>query len=360
MIGLTRADRLISRQVLGATLLALAVFLGIDALSAFIREIDEIGEGNYTLMMAATYIAYTIPRRVYELFPMAAAIGAAMGLGALAPTSELTALRAAGWSKLRLSLGALVPLALASLVVFGIGESIGPWGERAAQGVVIGAKSRDLVRTNASGIWARDGEDLLNAKRGALVKGEVELVDARLFRFDATGRLLSITRGDKARHEPGGWRFSDVRRFEFAPQAVVSEKLPEWRWDVRLDPALIAMSVVRPRYQSLAELSQHIAYLERNRLDAQPFRSAFWARWFYPLGLLATALLAMPFAFSALRSGGFGKRLFVGLIVAIGFYYLQGAFVNAVELSDGPLPLAYAVPPLLAIVIAFAWLRRSF
>ena len=153
---------------------------------------------GYTLMMAATYIAYTIPRRVYELFPMAAAIGAAMGLGALAPTSELTALRAAGWSKLRLSLGALVPLALASLVVFGIGESIGPWGERAAQGVVIGAKSRDLVRTNASGIWARDGEDLLNAKRGALVKGEVELVDARLFRFDATGRLMSITRGDKA------------------------------------------------------------------------------------------------------------------------------------------------------------------
>ena len=46
MIGLTRTDRLIARQVLGATLLALAIFIGIDALSAFIREIDEIGRAS--------------------------------------------------------------------------------------------------------------------------------------------------------------------------------------------------------------------------------------------------------------------------------------------------------------------------
>lgn len=360
MIGLTRADRLIARQVLGATLLALAIFIGIDALSAFIREIDEIGEGNYTLMMAVTYIAYTIPRRIYELFPMAAAIGAAMGLGGLAPTSELTALRAAGWSKLRLCVGALMPLLVASVLVFAIGETLGPWGERAAQGVAIGAKSQDLVTTNSSGIWARDGEDLLNAKRGALIEGDVELIDARLFRFDDSGRLLSITRGEKARHEPGGWRFTTVRQFRFEPDAVATESLPEWRWEVALDPALIAMSVVRPRYQALTELREHIGYLERNRLDAQQFRSAFWARVFYPLGILATALLAMPFAFSALRSGGFGKRLFVGLVISIAFYYLQSAFVNMVELADGPLPIGYLTPPLLALVGAWLWLRRSF
>lgn len=360
MIGFARADRLIARHVLASALLALAIFLGIDALSALIREVDEIGHGDYTLGMAVTYVAYTIPRRIYELFPMAAAIGAAMGLGGLAPTSELTALRAAGWSKLRLSLGALLPLALLSLLVFLIGETIGPAGERAAQGVAIGAKSKDLVTTNSSGIWARDGEDLLNAKRGAFVEGDVELIDARLFRFDEIGRLLSITRAEKARHQPGGWQFEKVQRFRFDADAVLAEALPQWQWQVALDPALIAMSVVRPRYQSMGELRQHVAYLERNALDARPFRSAFWGRLFYPLGVLATALLAMPFAFSALRSGGFGKRLFVGLVIAIGFYYLQSAFVNLVELADGPLPLAYLLPPLMASVVAWLWLRRSF
>ena len=51
MIGMTRADRLIARPVLGGTILAVAIFIGIDALSAFIREIDEVGDGNYTLKM---------------------------------------------------------------------------------------------------------------------------------------------------------------------------------------------------------------------------------------------------------------------------------------------------------------------
>jgi len=360
MIGLMRADRLVAQHVLGASLLALAVFLGIDALSAFVREIDEIGNGDYTLTMAITYVAYTIPRRIYELFPMAAAIGGAMGLGGLAPTSELTALRAAGWSKQRLCAGALLPLLVLALAMFGLGETLAPWGERAAQGVAIGAKSQDLVTSNSSGIWARDGEDLLNARRGAFIGGAVELIDARLFRFDERGRLQSITRAEKARHESGGWRFSKVQRFRFDAAAVVPEQQTDWRWEVALDPALIAMSVVRPRYQAMTELRDHIAYLERNGLDSQQFRSAFWGRLCYPLAVLATALLAMPFAFSSLRSGGFGKRLFVGLVISIGFYYLQNAVVTSVELADGPLPLGYLLSPTLAFASAWLWLRRSF
>lgn len=360
MIGTTRGDWLVGKAVLGASLLALTLFVGIDALSAFIREIDEIGQGDYSLTMAITYIAYTLPRRIYELFPMAGAIGAALGLGGLAPTSELIALRAAGWSKARVCGGAILPLAVLAVGMFALGESYGPAGERAAQGVAIGAKSKDLVTNLKSGIWARDGDDLLNAKRGTLVAGATELIDVRLYRFDAEGRLLSITRGDRARHADGSWLFSNVRRFRFEAERVIDETLPEWRWEVQLDPALVAMSLVRPRYQSLEELRGHIAYLERNQLDSQAFRSAFWARWFYPLGAIATALLAMPFAFSAMRSGGFGKRLFIGLVISIAFYFGQSAFVNAVEVSDGPLPLAHALPPLLAIVGAGLWLRRSF
>ena len=360
MIGLPRADRLIARHVLGAALVSLAIFVGIDVIGAFVRELDEIGEGDYTLVMAFTYVAYTIPRRIYDLFPMAAAIGAAMGLGGLAPTSELTALRAAGWSKLRLCVGALLALAAVTGGVMLIGETIGPAGERAAQGVAIGAKSKDLVTTNASGIWARDGEDLLNATRGAMVDGEVELIDARLYRFDDAGRLLSITRGETARHDATGWVFSKVQRFVFGRDEVTPESITQWRWTVALDPALIAASVVRPGYQSMRELRTHIDYLERNMLNAELFRSAFWARVFYPLGALATALLAMPFAFSSLRSGGFGKRLFIGLTIAIGFYYTQRAIVNAVALADGPLPLAYLLPSLVAILGSALWLRRSF
>src|SRR5688572_1903361 len=104
---LKRSDRLIGGSVLGALLLVWSVLVGFDLIQTFVNEIDEIGEGNYSAASAALYTIYTLPRRAYELFPTAAVIGSLLGLGALSATSELTALRAAGLSRLRISLGAL-------------------------------------------------------------------------------------------------------------------------------------------------------------------------------------------------------------------------------------------------------------
>ena len=49
----------------------------------------------------------TTPRRLYEMFGNAALIGGLLGLGGLAATGELTALRATGMSKLRIATSAV-------------------------------------------------------------------------------------------------------------------------------------------------------------------------------------------------------------------------------------------------------------
>src|SRR3546814_12699129 len=72
-------------------------------LNAMIGEFGDVGKGNYGLLDAVTYIVYTIPRRAYTMFPTVAVIGALMALGQLAASSELTALRALGLSRRRLS-----------------------------------------------------------------------------------------------------------------------------------------------------------------------------------------------------------------------------------------------------------------
>ena len=40
--------------------------------------------------------------------------------------------------------------------------------------------------------------------------------------------------------------------------------------------------------------------------------------WFYAFNVLALCLAAVPFAFGTLRSGGLGKRLFIGIVFALG------------------------------------------
>ena len=77
-------------------LLSWAVLLGLDIVLAVVSEISDVGKGDYTFAKALVDILLTVPHRAYNLFPTAAVIGTLMGLGQLAASSELTALRALG------------------------------------------------------------------------------------------------------------------------------------------------------------------------------------------------------------------------------------------------------------------------
>ena len=95
-------DLYIGKAVLGSVLMAWLVLLGLDLVLSLSGEFKHIGTGSYTFGHALAWAAFTAPRRAYTLFPMAAVIGSLMGLGQLAATSELTALRALGLSRRRL------------------------------------------------------------------------------------------------------------------------------------------------------------------------------------------------------------------------------------------------------------------
>ena len=85
----------------------------------------------------------------------------------------------------------------------------------------------------------------------------------------------------------------------------------------------------RPRYLSAMRPARGASqYRQRNSLDASEFEEHYWGRWFYPINVLALCLAAVPFAFGTLRSGGMGKRLFIGIVFALGFWLLQTQFVK--------------------------------
>ena len=359
---LKRSDRLIGGSVLGALLLVWSVLVGFDLIQTFVNEIDEIGEGNYSAVSAALYTIYTFPRRAYELFPTAAVIGSLLGLGALSATSELTALRAAGLSRLRISLGALTVVAVLTLGMVVVAETVGPAGEKRAQSLAVAAKSKDVSVAQWSGLWAREGDTFLNAEHGR-VKGEgvqswVELDDVRLYEFGTDGRLASIALAKRAEHRNGEWTLLELRRTRFLERGVKSETVAQERWESGLKPELLSLGVTRPRYLATRDLSQSLEYLERNGLDRGEFETTYWARWFYPVHALVLCLAAMPFAFATLRSGGLGKRLFLGIIFGIGYYMLQRLAVNTAEVYRFDLRLANALPPLILATMSWLYFRR--
>ncbi|TNJ35564.1 LPS export ABC transporter permease LptG [Arenimonas terrae] len=342
-------DLYLSRCVLVATLGAWAVLVGFDVILALVNELDEIGEGGYTLSHAVLYSAYTVPRRIYELFPTAALIGCVLGLGGLAARSELTAMRAVGMSRLRIGLGALLALAGVTALMVVNAETAAPYGEQSAQSVASAAKTGDVVMARVSGLWAREGNVFLNARDGVRrqVDGQewTELQGVRLFEFDAEGKLLSLAEARTAEHRGDGWVLRDVTRSTFGERSAQSQTLAEERWETGLDDQALAAAASRPRYLSSAELSRNISYMQRNGLDPKAFENAYWARWFYPVNVAVLCLAALPFAFGSLRSGGFGKRLFIAIVIGVAYLLVQRLVVSLSDVYRFDARLAYLIPP---------------
>jgi lipopolysaccharide export system permease protein len=357
-----RADRLIAVSVLGALALVWLVLVGFDTLSQFLRQLGDIGKHGYTMPQAALYVAYTVPRRLYEMFGYSALIGGLLGLGGLAASGELTALRAAGMSKLRIALSVTALIAVLTLAVMALGETVAPFGDQRAQAMQLQLRSGNLGLTTGSGLWARDGDSIINARNSLAVrKGdhtEVQLADVRVFTFDGDGQLVKFDHADSAVSDGSQWHLKQLRETRLDADGTHSTETARAPWRTRLSPQVLEQSVIHPEYLSMRDLRRNMRYMRSNGQSPGVYANAFWARALYPLNVLVLVLCAMPFAFGSLRSGGLGKRMFIGILLALGWYFLQQAMVNFGTVYGMPPLLANLLPAMILALAAWLYFRR--
>jgi lipopolysaccharide export system permease protein len=353
-----RLDRLIFLAVAPAILLVWAVLVGIDTLSGLLNELDEVGIGDYDIGRVVQYIVLTVPRRAYNLFSTAAIVGVLMGLGALAASSELTALQAAGASRARIARSAVQAAAILLAGALLLGEYLGPRTDRMAADLVAQAKAKGIA-FSGSGLWLRDGRAVWNARRIVITgPGQVELWEVSRYAFDDEARLVDVIKGERASYRGDRFEITGLSRDLLGDAGIESATLERIELPTLLDPGLIEAHTVRPRQQATADLWQTIRYARVNQLDALAFESAFWYRVFYPLICLALAFAAVPFAFGQQRSGGAARRLMLGMVIGISFFFAHRTLINLAEAQRQGLVLVNLLPPLLLVLASAWWLRR--
>jgi lipopolysaccharide export system permease protein len=362
-LRMKRVDRLVALTVLGAVLMAWLVIVGFEALLFLMHPPPSVVGKSPKLSFELIYLLMTMPRRLYEWFSIAALIGGLTGLGGLAASAELTALRAAGMSKLRIATSVVGLVALLTLGVVILGETAAPLGDQRAQNMSMQARAGDLGANTSSGYWARDGHDVINAKRVVADidngRRSVQMLDVRVYSLTDDGQLTSMDVAKSARHIDGRWILSDVQRTTLDDKGVHAANAPSMVWNSRLSPDVLAQSIIHPEYLSMRDLHRTMAY--KTSLGESPgvYAVSFWGRVLYPLNALVLVLCAMPFAFGSLRSGGLGKRMFIGILMAIGWYFLQKALVSFGTVYGLPPLLANLLPPLVLVVAAWLYFRKN-
>lgn len=348
-------DRYIGRTVISYALASLLVLVVLQLVFAYIDEMGDVGNGQYTAAIALKYILLTVPRRVSELFPIAALLGALLGLGSMASSSEIVIMRSAGVSVERIVRSVLQAGIILMLLSLFIGEVLTPPAEEMAHSLRANAISGNISKLHREGFWVRDENRFLFV-RDAVTAGQLR--DMRVMVFEDGKKLTSIMDAESASYDNEVWTLEQLSKINYGEMENSQKLMDTYQIDSKLRPEMLQVVTSRPETMSVWEIKEYINYLSKNQLESQNYKLAFWGKVMAPISTLVMLMLGIPFVFGSLRSTGAGHRLMIGILIGIGFFLLDKIF-GTVGLVYGFSAIVCAiVPTLFFAILAIIGIRR--
>src|SRR5258708_4465095 len=349
--------RYFTREILGSSLLVLAALLALFGFFDMIRELDDLGHGNYKINAMLAYVALTLPSHAYVLLPAAGLIGTLFALARMSEQSELTVMRASGLSLRQLALHVALAGAVVALVTLACGELIAPYTEEAAKGMRLKATTSIVAREFRSGFWVKDDRSFINIQD---VTPDTTLLNLKIYEFDPAFRLASISRADKGTYAGSNrWTLTNVELTRFEGDRAVLQKLASSTWDSVLTPDILSVLKIVPERMSALNLRAYIEHLQENHQQSTRYEIAFWSKFFSPLAAIVMMILAIPFALQSARTGGVGAKLVLGILIGLAFHFGGRLFSHVGLLNDWPALISAGLPVVFVSAVAAALLMHA-
>ncbi|HTP96357.1 MAG TPA: LPS export ABC transporter permease LptG [Burkholderiales bacterium] len=352
--------RYLSSEIINSTVFVFTALLMLFAFFDLVQELKDLGRGSYRLGHIIGYVLLSVPGHVYELFPIAALIGTLFALAQLVASSELTVMRVSGVSLRRMAWMLVQVGLLFTLISFVFGEFIAPASEQAAQRMRLKATRGLVAQDFRSGLWIKDETSFVNVTQPL---PDNTLRGIRIYEFDREHRLRAISFAQQGSYEfgPKHWRLHDVVQTRFEDQHTTVSKIAEATWNSVLSPDILNVLLVAPEQRSARDLYFYVEHLRESRQKSGRFEVALWSKFINPLAVVVTMLLALPFSQFQRRTGGIGLKIFVGIMLGVGFWMLSQLFAHLGAINEWPPALSAGGPSLVFLALAASmlwWLER--
>ena len=347
-------DKYIFTHVLMGTLLVLFVLTSINAFLELLNQFEDVGRHQYGSLQAAIYVFYTLPGRIYELLPSATLIGSLVGLGTLASSSQITAMRAAGVSVLDFIFSSFKSGLLIALLAFVLGEWLSPVSWQLGEEMRATALSEQLNINRKGGLWLRDQNRFMHA--GSVIDDR-HLKDVTVYSFKGL-ELTSVTQADSVELKGSSWVMSDAMITSISKQQVVSKAGTSVDLGQLVPEGMLDVLRIVPEQMSGRDLFQYIKYMHANDLDGASYQLAFVNRFIHPLTILVMMFISVPFLFAHQRGGGAGQRLFFGVLLGLSFYILNKLFNELGVVYGVPVLISALLVPMIAVASGWYFVRK--
>jgi lipopolysaccharide export system permease protein len=389
-------QRYFAVNIAQAVAFVLVAFLALIAFMDLTGELPSVGKGGYMLQHALLYVLLLLPGHVYEVMPVAALIGTIYTMAQFASSSEFTIMRASSMST-QMAAWMLFKIGIVFvLITFVFGELVTPRTAPMAERLRLSAKGSTVSQEFRSGMWTKDivhadgikgpviGSRFFNVRQ---IRPDGQLVDLRLYEFDNSMRMRSLITAASATFSGNQtWRLADVTETRFSnsrvlpepgaarpagaslkdafgqeTSAVATRKLAALDLVSEITPKILSVSRSDPERMSANELAVYTRHLDENRQETERFKIAFWKKLIDPLAIFVLMALALPFAYLHTRSGGVSLKIFIGIMIGVGFILLNSLFSHLGLLSTWPPFLTAVAPSLLFLLLALGalwWVER--
>lgn len=350
-------DWYVGRTILKTTMLVLVTLQGLSAIIKFVDQLGDVGKGNYQILDALWYVILSIPKELELFFPMAALLGALIGLGNLATSSELVIMQSIGLSKANISTAVIKTAVPMMIIMMLLGEFVAPKAELMANTMRSAKKSGGAMIAVQNSVWAKDKNSFVNIGQ---VRNGKELRQVTVYYFDKNQTLYQVLRAPEAQYQKnsGNWKMTDASMTLLSDRQIQRKQLGTYDWYSSLTPQKLGVVVVKPLNLPISGLYSYINYLHQNHQDAAPYELAMWRKVMMPFTVVIMMLLALSYIFGPLRSVSMGARLIMGIMTGFGFYVLNQVLASVSLVYKMPPVIGAMGPSLLFFVLALYMINR--
>lgn len=339
-------DRYIGKTIFNTIMATLFMLVSLSGIIKFVDQLRKTGQGEYTVLGAGLYTVLSVPKDIEIFFPMAALLGALLGLGMLAQRSELVVMQASGFTRMQIAASVMKTAIPLVLLTMAIGEFVAPQGEQMARNYRAQQLVGGSLLSTQSGLWAKDGDNFIFIER---IRGDNQLAGISIYSFNKERRLQTVRYAASAEYNADKklWELAQVDQSDLTdPQQIKGSQTLTGEWNTTLTPDKLGVVALDPTALSITGLYNYAKYLKQSGQVSGRYELNMWSKIFQPLSVAVMMLMALSFIFGPLRSVSMGMRVVTGISFGFLFYVLDQIF--------GPLSLVYNIPPVLGALLPSA------
>ena len=272
-------DLYLARTVLVGIVIAILVIVAVDWLGDLFYQTGRMkGDTKFGDVFIMTLL--DIPYKLFEFLPSALLIGALLSLGQFAANSELVAIGAGGYSRLRVGIVSCVAGLIVIIVSSVLVELYSPFGDRLLLQLEQDSQDGSVLLASDESYWVRDNNRFVHV--GSAVSKNL-LGDVSIFHLDDDGEVSWIAHADNAIRKDSYWQLENFRRSTFQNNEVIAQQEELFKWQEGFLGNFLKSINTDPFKLSINRLTTYIASLEENHLDASLHYVALYKKFAVPV-----------------------------------------------------------------------------